>query len=50
MRIARAGLATYREICEFWDLDEVYDALEQLDIIDDLEASEAERIRKAGSK
>ena len=39
MRLAFAGGATYREVCEFWDLDEVLDAHELLDIREELDAT-----------
>jgi len=50
MRLADRGVASYREICEYWDIDEVYDALEYYDIKDDVEAQEAERVRRAAGK
>jgi hypothetical protein len=31
------GVARYDEIRQFWDIDEVYRALEHLDVLDDLE-------------
>lgn len=40
MRIALSGMATVREINEYWDLDEVMAAHEILDIREDLAQAE----------
>lgn len=45
MNLAVRKVATYQEIRSFWDIDEVMAMHEILDIIDDLEAAEYEKIR-----
>jgi hypothetical protein len=46
MSLVLRGVATYREVREYWDIDEVYAMQEILDIRDDLEAAEAEKLRQ----
>ena len=42
MSLAVQQIATYREVTEFWDIDELYAMHEILDIQADLEAEQAE--------
>lgn len=46
MSLALRGVATYREVTEYWDIDELYAMHEILDIRDDLEADEAEKLKQ----
>lgn len=46
MSLALRGVATYKEVIEFWDIDELYAMHEILDIRDDLEAAETEKLRQ----
>jgi hypothetical protein len=46
MSLVLRGVATYKEVREFWDINEVYAMHEILDIRDDLEADEAEKLKQ----
>lgn len=45
MSLALRGVATYREVREYWDIDEVYAAHEIMDIRDDLEAAAVAQLK-----
>ncbi|KKK77285.1 hypothetical protein LCGC14_2855160 [marine sediment metagenome] len=43
MRLVLADVVTYREACEFWDLDEVTDAHQILDIREELDEDQRKK-------
>lgn len=48
MTIAKHGLASgYQEVMTYWDIDDVVAAAEVLDILDDAEAAEYEKAKRA---
>lgn len=47
MRLAFREIATYREVCEFWDLDEVEAAHELLDAQDEYAEEQSAKAKAA---
>lgn len=45
MSLAVRQIATYQEVTQYWDIDEVYAMHEILDIQDDLEAEQIEQMK-----
>ena len=45
MSLVVRQIASYREITEYWDIDEVYAMHEILDIQDDIEAEQVEQMK-----
>jgi hypothetical protein len=45
MSLAIRQIATYREVTEYWDIDEIEAMREILDIQDDIEAEQAEQLK-----
>lgn len=46
MSLAVRQIATYQEVTRYWDLDEVLAMHEILDIQDDIEAAEVEKMKR----
>ncbi len=47
MRLVHADVVTYREACEFWDIDEVTDAHQILDIHEELDEDQRKKAEAA---
>lgn len=45
MTLAIRQIATYREVTEYWDINELHAMLEILDIQDDIEAEQMELMK-----
>lgn len=45
MSLAVRGIASYQEVTQYWDLDEVFAMHEILDIQGDMEAAEVAKMR-----
>lgn len=46
MSLAIRQVATYQEVTQYWDIDEVYAMHEILDIQDDLEAEQVDEMKR----
>lgn len=50
MSLAVRQIATYQEVTQYWDIDEVYAMHEILDIQDDLEAEQIEQMKRQSKR